>query len=462
MSQQLEAGTYEIIRSRLEKQGQELQIRLEKLNTERKEVFGAVDTKLIATERISTNNNCVPRDMISVGSHFIFGYNVHFGLKSEASLEDVFSLYEYQTADHSFHQRDLNLLRQESFETDFRQLYQYYKDTVFAKFHQQGPFLYMIFRVGKSATDIKAFKWAVQGDGSLQYLDARSDAEVTYPPQHEFEWQRTSRDFHRNGAHPHISIQDRLFVETIGGDLTIKVEDNTATGEGIYAEPVDHAEQTLDDAEISFANLGNLILLKIKPYQEKNSRYLVYNEKLKAVKRLDAIADSCVLLPDDQGILFSNGYYLQNGEGKLFETELADMKFERRIASPNGEDVLFVFYNRLSGDYILLSYNSIEQQVDTPIHCHGYSLFKSGQLIYFKTDEEPKKVHAIQLWQTPYVHPDYELPVSDKENYLYKIGNKDIVRGHGRLPRNMAAFAEGKSLRRLVPRSCQKGDLHAR
>ena len=53
---------------------------------------------------------------------------------------------------------------------------------------------------------------------------------------------------HRHGTHPHISIEDRVFVETVGGDLTIKIEDNTETGRGLYAEEVDDPDQTLDDA----------------------------------------------------------------------------------------------------------------------------------------------------------------------------------------------------------------------
>ena len=38
-----------------------------------------------------------------------------------------------------------------------------------------------------------------------------------------------------------------------GGDLTIKIEDNTATGDGIYSEPVEDRNQKLDDAEIQYA-----------------------------------------------------------------------------------------------------------------------------------------------------------------------------------------------------------------
>ena len=54
------------------------------------------------------------------------------------------------------------------------------------------------------------------------------------------------------------------------------------------------------------------------------------------------------------------------GGALLFLTAL-DMLFDRRTQAPNGEDYLYVFYNRLSGTYMLMSYNIIEQAVDSPI-----------------------------------------------------------------------------------------------
>lgn len=142
---------------------------------------------------------------------------------------------------------------------------------------------------------------------------------------------------------------------------------------------------------------------------------------------MDSLQDSCVLLPDDHGIIFANGYYLQTGEYKLFDNQMSDMLFEKKIASPNGEDFLYVFYNRNTGTYVLLSYNLIEQKVAIPIVCHGYSIFENGELCYFKAENEQKKHHAVQIWQTPYVDPNF--PVSKtSDSYLYKIGNKDIVR----------------------------------
>ena len=206
----------------------------------------------------------------------------------------------------------------------------------FVKFSFIGPYLFMVFRVGKDVTDVKTFKWHVD-NGKLVYVDNRSDHEFKYPEQYEFDWKRTHRELHRSGLHPHISIDDRVFVECIGGDLTIKIEDNTESGVGIYSEPVEYKDQTLDDAEIFFALCGNLILLKIKPFQEKAFRYFVFNDKIKQVQRVDGIAQACVLLPEDQGIIFSNGFYLQTGVLKLFESERTDMMFERLVNSSNGE-----------------------------------------------------------------------------------------------------------------------------
>lgn len=420
----LESGTYEIIRDRLNNQTSRLQTALSQLNDDRKQAFGAIETKLLANQRITTENNCVPRDMVPIGRHFIFGYNVHLGLRSETNLADVFAVYLKE--DGHFQTAPLDILKDARFIEDFKNLYKYYKDARFYKFALIGPHLFMVFRVGKRVADIKTFKWILK-DGVLTYADNRSDHEFTYPPQHEFQWVRATRDMHRQGRHPHIAIEDRLFVETVGGDLTIKVEDNTESGEGIYAEPVEDTDQILDDADISYVSMGHVILLRIKPYQEKEFRYLVYNEKLREVRRIDAIEDACVLLPDGHGLIFPRGYYLLTGEYKEFDNALQGMSFERRIPSPNGEDYLYVFYHRENGDYILLSYNIIEQSVQTPIICNGYSIFENGRLIYFRSEEEPQKHHAVQIWQTPYVGPDFEI-AAEGETELSKIGNKDIVR----------------------------------
>ncbi|MDI1314271.1 DNA repair ATPase [Prosthecobacter sp.] len=428
-SPQLEAGAYEVIRKRLNKHGSELQRRLDLLNIDRKAEFGGIETALLATSRLTTDNNCLPRDLAAIGPHrFLFGYNVHLGLRSTMRIEDVFSVYDLHDDDHSFHPNKDNLLSDPQFADDFAYLYNYYKHASFLKFHRIGPHLYMGFQVGQRATEVKTFKWLVDDEaGTLQYLGNRSDHEFLFPTPQEFEWKRATRDMYIHGAHPHISIEDRVFVETIGGDLTVKVENNTDSGRGIYSDPVENKDQTLDDAEVHYAIVGNLILLKVLPYQEKTWRHLVFNERTRQAHRIDSIAESCVLLPDDHGILFPHGYVLQTGEVKRFETGLPPMRFERRIPAANGEDTLYIFSHLESGSYLLLSYNLITQSVATPQPCHGFSLFPSGELVLFEADAEPRKHHVLQVWRTPFMSADVS-EAKASQTFLSKIGNAEIVR----------------------------------
>ncbi|GAK91424.1 hypothetical protein JCM19297_923 [Nonlabens ulvanivorans] len=263
-------------------------------------------------------------------------------------------------------------------------------------------------------------------DDGLQYVDNRSEHEYRFPAQYGFQWKEAGRDNQRAGVHGHVSILDKVFVETIGGDLTIKVEDNTDDGQGIYREDVEHRDQTLDDGQYRYADLGNLIVLEIKPFQEE-PRYFVYNHKIKEVERINSIAEAAVLLPDDQGIIFPSGYYLQTGEYNVFPSDAGKLKFQQRIASPNGEDHLYVFYNGAKGLYVLMSYNVIDQTVKTPIVCNGFTILEQGELCYFRTEDEQTKHHMMQIWQTPYLKGNI-MPSEHQDTMLFKIGNKDIVK----------------------------------
>ena len=419
----MENGTYEVIKNRLLKQGTELKERVEKLNKERKNVFGSIETKILGSERVITEHNCIPRDMAPVEEYFIFGYNVHIGLKSKVELSDVFSIYKYEN--RSFKKQSLQLINDKDFINDFDELYKYYKNTFFAKFTITEPYFYMIFQTGRDPEDIKVFKWAIEGN-KLIYVDSRSEHEVRFKNRSEFRFIKATRDDQRNGIYPHVSIMDKVFVETIGGDLTIKVEDNTETGKGVYSEPVEDADQSLDDAEIYYADLEQMIILKIKPYKEEEYRYFIFNNKLKNVVRIDSIKDTCILLPGNHGIIFPEGYYLQNGEYKIFDVEADKSVFDERISSTNGEDYQYIFYNAYSGSYFIYSYNIIEQKIDTPIVCSGYSRFNSGEMIVFKSENDPRRNHIIQIWQTPYIGKNY-VTEGDKDSLLFKIGNKDIV-----------------------------------
>ncbi len=429
-AQALGSATYEVIRQRLLTQAAALRERMAKLNASRQEVFGAIEFKLLRADRIITAHNCIPRDLVQLDEHrFLFGFNVKFGLKKEIELADVFAIYRWDDAAGAFKEEPLDPLADKQFVTDFKRLYNVYEKTAFRKFAVVGGHLFMKFGTSASLNDFAVFKWAF-ADGQLRYLDGRSEAEfrrIGYPAAHEFRWQTPDRESYRYGDHPHIAIADRVFVECVGGDLTIKVEDNTASGEGIYAEPVDDKFQKVDDAEIAYAALDHLILLKIRPYKETVARHFIFNEKLHSVVRVDSLGHSCVRLPEDQGLIFPDGYYLGTGELKLFESRESGLILERVIHAPNGEDSLFVFYARASGEYVLMPYRLIQQKVEERITCHGFALFPNGHLLLFRAEESPQKHHLVQLRQTPFHQPGFE-PAGRKDAFLYQVGNKDVVR----------------------------------
>jgi hypothetical protein len=418
----LDAGTYEVLRARLAEQAAGLARSTEALNAQRVETFGSTAFELVATERIRTENNCVPRDIVPLGEQMLFGYNVFLGLKPETTVDDVFAVHG-----KDFSAVPADFLDDPRFRNDFAELYRYYRETRLLQLRIVESRLLAVFQTGARIEDIRVLRWDIAVDGTVTYLDNRGDRDHVFPPAHDFTWVQTTREQHVLGRHPHIAIENEVFVETVGGTLTVKIENNTESGEGVYEEPVDEPLQSLGDADVHFARVGPLILLRIRPYNETTWRHLVFNTRTKAVTRLDGIGQACQRLPEDQGIIFPGGYYLVTGADKTFDVDTEDLEFERVIRSANGEDVLFVYHARREGRSLLLPYNVIRKEVATPLTCHGYSLFADGTLVIFReTGAEPVRVHPMQVWRTPFV-ADEVLP--EETGPLARIGNAELVRG---------------------------------
>jgi Tfp pilus assembly protein PilZ len=444
---QLEGGSYDVIRKRLLDVAAALGKKAEELNERRIQTFGGSQISLLATERVRTDNNCVPRDIKAVSGHLLFGYNVFLGLKSETHVGDVFSVHTFKpTAEGGFDFSTLPIepghyLADPGFVREFADLYRYNKETRLLMVRTTDTRLLAIFQVGARTTDQRVFRWGIDKGGQIKFIDARGEEDNVLPRQHDFEFTAVRREDQVSGDHPHFNIADEVFVETIGGDLTIKIENNTKDGKGVYREPVEDPNQTLDDADISYARLGALIILKIKPYREESYRYLVYNTRTETVVRIDAIGLACHTLPEDQGIIFPGGFYLRTGDYKVFDGETKGMVFRRQFKAPNGEDVLFVYDRIEDGTYLLLPYNLIRKEVATPMTCHGYSVFDDGKLVIFKSlSDEPTKVHPMQVWQTPFCTQEHAAAAPTDGSFLAKVGNAELVRG----------ISEALTLRRIA------------
>ncbi|NKX90346.1 DNA repair ATPase [Nocardia coubleae] len=430
----LDGGTYEVLRTRLREQAAELAARCEELNNRRIENFGGIELALTGTEHIRTEHNCVPRDIVAVGDgRMLFGYNVFLGLKPQTEVDDVFAAHRFHHGGTEFAfstAESTGLLDDPRFQRDFAELYRYYTQTRLLQLRRIDGRILAVFQTGQRTDDIKVLRWRVAATGEVGYLDNRGERDHVFPPPHEFTWVETTRDDQVPGRHPHLSVLGKVFVETLGGTLTVKVENNTEIGTGIYSEPVDEPLQSLADADVHYAEVGALILLRIRPYNETVWRHLVFNTRTRTVVRLDGIGLSCRLLPEDQGIVFPGGYYLETGVHKVFDTAVTDLEYERTVRAANGEDVLYVFHARSEGRSLLLPYNLIRKQVTTPITCHGYSLFDDGTMVVFRAiSEEPTRVHTMQIWQTPFVADTHATRAPTGDTALSRIGNAELVRG---------------------------------
>ncbi|HET6856501.1 MAG TPA: DNA repair ATPase, partial [Streptomyces sp.] len=422
----LDAGVYEVLRDRLGVQAADLARRAEALNAARIDEFGSTELALTGTGRIRTERPGTPRDIVAVGDLLLFGHAALPGPDAGTAIGDVLAL----------HDRDLNrlpehaapgLLDDPDFIREFAALHRYFQGARLLQLrHVEGKLL-AVFQTGEQTDDIRVLRWSLSPTGEARFLDARGERDHVFPPAHDFPWTESPREDHVLGRHPHISIGGALFVSTVGGALTVKGDNTTESAEGLYSEPVDEPLQSLADAEVAYAVVGPLILLRVRPYKEEIRRHLVFNTVTRSVVRLDGIGQSCRRLPDDQGIVFPGGYCLATGEVKTFDLPTADLEFVRAVRSPNGEDVLFAFHARADGRDLLLPYNVIRKEVAAPLVCHGSALFDDGVLMALRAPtDEPARVHPLQIWRTPFVSDTHVGPAGDGP--LARIGNADLVR----------------------------------
>lgn len=430
-------GSYEIIRQRLLEQSKSLSTKVEKINELRIKEFGGSKNEILSKIKIRTDNNCLPIDMAQVNGQLLVGYQVNVGMKAIADLSDVFCLYDLVSEDDNYKlvksEIKNSFLQDPEFVSAFKTLMTYYKGNKLTQISRKQDSLYISFQIGSSHTDRKVFKFNIS-DNAVHYINDKANDEFNSTGNFCFDWIETTRKDHVAGENPHVSILDKVFVETIGGDLSIKIENNTEVGGEIYKEPVMDSMQVLEDAKISYAEVGVLILLNVKPYNEDH-RYFIFNTVTEEVVRADSLAKACIELPENHGIIFPDGYYLANGVYKFFENESTGLEYFTNLKSPNGEDFLYVFFDVVEKCYVLYPYNLINKSVENPIHAHGYSVYENGQIMIFRhsDNESASKIHPLTVWKTPFYSDEYFLEIEKLRNletrdrFLINIGNAELV-----------------------------------
>ena len=430
-----EGSSFETILRRLRDQGEHLRQGIRQLNTERTAVFGSVNMAILGRARVRTEQNAIARDVIQLGQQLLFGFNLQLGLRKTLSVDDVFVLYHLDEQDDQFELTAINsagtFLADGGFLRDFNELQQYYSQAFLSQLIRMDGKLLAVFQIGEKVTDIRVFRWELYPNGSVnRYIDNRGERDLKFPDRFGFKWQVAGRDRQVQGRQPHLNILDTIFVDNLRGDITVKIENNTSTGQGIFSDPVEIDSQSLDDASFEYADLGSMIVLRILPFTETTWRYYIYNRDTQTVLREDQLAGSIVPLPENHGLIFPAGFYLSTGELKTYDIPDQDFRFVRSIRAPNGEDVLFAFFAQKTGHVLLYRYNLISKQTDTPMIGHGYALHDSGRLAIFHAEDEPTQVHPLQLWHTPFMADRVHAEQADQNQHpLGKIGNPELVRG---------------------------------
>ncbi len=447
MAEGQQTSTYQLLRGRLEQAADDLAQRASSLNQRRLDTFGSSTMKLLGTERVRTEANAVPRDVVALGDQMILAYNVAAGLKSEVRSEDVFAVHHY-TSDPENALAPIVLspnpeglsgtaLDDDQFHRDFEELHTYFKDTTLQQLYRRADRLLAVFRTGSGIGDVRVLRWQVEVDGTLRYLDARGDRDHRFPPHQDVEWTLATRADHVGSMH--VALTDRVVVNPLGGSLEILLDDGGA-GTQLLTDPLQHADQSLQDCQISWAVAGDFVLLDVLPYGELDHRYYVVNLLTHTAERIDDLGQTFRQLPDGQGIIFPSGVYMKTGEIRTFDLEADNMELLEVVRSPNGEDVVYVFHERASGVSVLLPYNVVRQEVTAPISCHGHTFFPDGTMVVFREEAEPSRIHPIQIWATPFSSVEWYEAQPRQRSELDRIGNAALVSG----------IADALALTRLV------------
>ncbi len=454
------ATTYDLLRRRLEVAAADLAQRANELNDSRTEVFGSADFELIATERVRTDNNVIPRDVAAVGRQLILAYNATAGVRAEIRPEDVFSVHHFEPADNQADPPIISpnpdglsgsALDDKRFRRDFGELMAYFKDARIQQVYAAGQKLLAVFRTSTSASDIRVLRWEIGPGGSLAYIDDRGERDHRYPPRHDVDWVTTTRADHIDNRY--VAVADRILVDPLGGSLEICYDDRASDPTVLLSESVVHPDQALQDCEVSYGEAGDLVVVRVRPYGEETLRHYVVNRLLHTATRLDALHASFRQLPDGHGLIFPDGLYLRTGQLRSFDVDPRGMELLEVVHSPNGEDVLYVFYQPDEGRSILLPYNIVTQDVAAPVWCHGHCLFENGGMVVFREEPTPTRIHPIQIWSTPFCSDEWYEAQPRPVSALTRVGNAGLVAG----------VADALSLVRLVgdlaPSATVYGDL---
>ena len=435
------ASTYQLLRDRLHAVADRLQVAADQVNHTRAEAFATVPLAIAEQDRLRTEQPSQPRDVVGLGDLLLFGFNVSGSLGRTRTAHDAFSLFRVQRAaasDWNFTElsRDdpASFLSDLGFARDLGELFTYYADTRLLKLQVVNTRLLMVFSVGSNDEDVRVLRWQLDAAGVPTYMDAYGDHDLSTTEAFDFPWTDAGRDLIVEGRWRHYALANVLFIGIEKQRLEFRIDDVVVGGRTVHAEPLAE-EQAIDELNIAYAALGDVLLVRVQPYREAAPRFYIYNRLTRTVNRTDAIGRNCHQLPEGQGVVFPGGYHLQNGETKVFNvpTEAGNgsaqsFVFHAAHKSPNGEDILYAYHSPIVGEYLLCAYNVVSRTMATPVVADGYALFDDGLIVTIRHAAEAQRVHAVGVYTSPFCSAEHYSPPVASDSFHGRVGNPELVR----------------------------------
>ena len=215
-------------------------------------------------------------------------------------------------------------------------------------------------------------------------MDARGEEDYRRPPRLASvrTGLRRREKIRCPGRHPHMNIPETRSSSRRSAAISPSRSRTThKDGRGVYREPVDDPNQTLDDADIAYSMVGGLILLKIKPFREEETRYLIYNTQdvstcSAPTRSGNRVPRTCPRItasffPQARRVLLCNPAATRCSTRTSPRAASSNVRFRRRTektccSCSTG--------TRKKANTQLLPYNLIKKEVQTPIRCQGLQL----------------------------------------------------------------------------------------
>jgi flagellin-like hook-associated protein FlgL len=425
--------TYDLLTARLTDIANRLRSQATNLNEERAQIFASNPMTLGEQDRLHTDALSMPRDAVSVNNLLLFGANVPSGLAAR-NAADMLLLYRVQQTsptDWDFSRIEPNspdwFLNDPGLTRDLGEILTYYSEARLLSLEVRGEELLAVFGIGTSDDDIRVLRWQLSPGQPPVYIDAYGERDVHRENRYDFTWTETGRQDQVDGRWPHVNVEQLVFIGIDKGYLDFRIEDTVTGGKTLLSERIDEVDQSLSELKISYARIGDLILLRVLPYREPTERFYLYNRLSRSLDRADAIGRGCHQLPEGHGVVFPGGYHLRNGETRVFATDASDYCIHASHKSPNGEDVLYAYHRPVTGEYLLLSYNMVSRSMAPPVECVGYALFPDGTIVCVRAAKEPQRIHTVAVYSSPFCAPEQYQPPVASNSFFGRIGNPELV-----------------------------------